>query len=414
MKRHALFALCVVVAMVVALLSGGRDARADIPTISYTFSQSTLGRGPIINIAGQSTCAITVYSVGGGATLVPQAASDGIVNGQTQPPSLWSTATTVGGGSITSAGSYVGNIASAGITNFSYNLTALTSGAVSGVIACGPSIGTSTVVVASLPPVTISPLPLPVALPSTANVNIVASTALPVTGAFPTPIAGPYTVNGTVALSPNPTVVISGVPQVQVSGPVTVNGTVALSPAPTVNQGTSPWVSSVTGTVAISPNPTVVLSQTVIPAVQVSGPVTVNGTVAVSPNPVLGAGTSNIGNLVPATVATPAALATGTAYIAFASGPVTVHGVYATWSAAISTATTCAITLYNTATPTVGTAPYAGPWIITTSAANTFAVPIPPTQGIALPTAFSVGVATTLTGATACNTASNALWLGWW
>jgi hypothetical protein len=361
MKRHALFALCVVVAMVVALLSGGRDARADIPTISYTFSQSTLGRGPIINIAGQSTCAITVYSVGGGATLVPQAASDGIVNGQTQPPSLWSTATTVGGGSITSAGSYVGNIASAGITNFSYNLTALTSGAVSGVIACGPSIGTSTVVVASLPPVTISPLPLPVALPSTANVNIVASTALPVTGAFPTPIAGPYTVNGTVALSPNPTVVISGVPQVQVSGPVTVNGTVA-----------------------------------------------------VSPNPVLGAGTSNIGNLVPATVATPAALATGTAYIAFASGPVTVHGVYATWSAAISTATTCAITLYNTATPTVGTAPYAGPWIITTSAANTFAVPIPPTQGIALPTAFSVGVATTLTGATACNTASNALWLGWW
>lgn len=130
---------CLAVILVVAAALLPATALGDVPTQGFAFSATTTGVIPLIlNLQGASTCGVTVYSVGGGATIVPQVASDGPVSPQT-----WVTATTINTGSITTIGSFVGGIATLGITNFRVNITALTSGTVSGFMSCSGAGGGS-------------------------------------------------------------------------------------------------------------------------------------------------------------------------------------------------------------------------------------------------------------------------------
>ena len=107
--------------------------------VSQSFSQSTVGPGPAILLSDQSTASIVVNNSGGGFTMVPQVTSDSDAAIQAGA-ATWVTATTVGGGSISAAGTYVGNIAGLGLTALRYNLTAITSGTISGNIAASEAL----------------------------------------------------------------------------------------------------------------------------------------------------------------------------------------------------------------------------------------------------------------------------------
>ncbi len=111
-------------------------------TISQAFSLSAVGPGPAILLNDQSTASVVLSNVGGGCTIVPQVTSDSpaaIQAGGAQ----WVTATTIGSGSITTAGTYVGNVADFGLTGFRIFVSALTSGTISGSIAASDALGLS-------------------------------------------------------------------------------------------------------------------------------------------------------------------------------------------------------------------------------------------------------------------------------
>jgi hypothetical protein len=124
-----------------SLLYSPVPAMADSgPAISQAFSTTSVGPGPYILLNGQSTCSISVNNSGTGLTMVPQVTSDSPANVQAGA-AQWVTASTIGAGSISTFGVYTGNIASLGITAFRYNITALSSGTVSGNEACSAAIG---------------------------------------------------------------------------------------------------------------------------------------------------------------------------------------------------------------------------------------------------------------------------------
>lgn len=173
--------------------------------IQQSFSLSSAGqRLPTLTFTGPiATCAIVIYNSGGGFTLTPQVASDA----QNNPTPSWVTATTVNGGSITSASTFVGNIAGAGTTAFGGVLASLTSGTVTGVESCTAASPGGTVAVASLPPISgavqicsasgAAPCVSPTATPGTAGYAL--TTVLPALGA----LACTDTAGGSVATTPN-------------------------------------------------------------------------------------------------------------------------------------------------------------------------------------------------------------------
>lgn len=180
MKR-IVFTLLSLLASCALLIPGVRAQTANQAPVQVPFSLSAAGqRLPTIVFSGPAaTCAIVVYNTGGGFTLVPQVSSDA----QNNPTPTWVTATAVGGGSISSASTFVGNIAGTGTTAFGGVLSSLTSGTISGVESCSAA-GAGTVAVASIAPVTIASIgPISIANP--------APTASPPAGGYVTGAALP-------------------------------------------------------------------------------------------------------------------------------------------------------------------------------------------------------------------------------
>jgi hypothetical protein len=128
------------VALVVGLALVGAQGIAvaqTAPLISIPFSLTSTGAGPVLALNGQSTCSLVLDNAGTGLTLVPQATSAQFPNAGSQ----WATASTIGSGSISTFGTYVGNVAGTGLTGFRFVITALSSGTVSGTETCSPALG---------------------------------------------------------------------------------------------------------------------------------------------------------------------------------------------------------------------------------------------------------------------------------
>jgi hypothetical protein len=102
----------------------------------------------------------------------------------------------------------------------------------------------------------------------------------------------------------------------------------------------------------------------------------------------------------------------GTAATISSTANTTLAALTVSWSVP-STTTNCYLTLYNSASPTVGTG-FVAIYPINTAAPGELALPIPPTIGGKFSTAISYALTTTPTGSTACNSASNQVWLDAW
>lgn len=190
-----------------------------VPLVTFPFSLSGVGVGPQIPLSGQSSCAVVLSNAGSGLTLIPQASSD---QGAT-----WVTASTIGGGSISAIGSYVGAIGGAGLTNFRFIVSALSSGTVSGQETCSGAIGpaatggTNTVI-------------QPTA--SLLNATVVGA------GAAGAPSGGVVSIQG-----------VSGGTGVPVTGAITANGQYN-TVLPTLTTGTSgPLQTDANGRLLVSP-----------------------------------------------------------------------------------------------------------------------------------------------------------------
>lgn len=105
--------------------------------ISQTFSLSTAGSGPVLNLNGQNQCTLTIYS-GASFSVTVQTASDGPTS-----PQAWNTASGFGNaGVITSVGVFSANVAAggAGSTNFRFVLTSIGTPPLTGVESCSPAV----------------------------------------------------------------------------------------------------------------------------------------------------------------------------------------------------------------------------------------------------------------------------------
>jgi hypothetical protein len=102
----------------------------------------------------------------------------------------------------------------------------------------------------------------------------------------------------------------------------------------------------------------------------------------------------------------------GTANTITSTANSTLAGLKITWSVP-STTTYCYVTLYNSASPTVGSS-FVSIDVINTALPGELSLPIPPTIGGKLTTAISYAITTTPTGSTACNTAASELWAEAW
>ena len=212
------------------------DAQAASSVVSQPFSMTNVGQGPALVLAsgGYSTCTITLYGpASGNVTLVPQVSAD-------QGATL-TTASTIGGGSITGPGVYTGNIANtAASTTFTFAITSLT-GTASGVETCSAAVGTS--VVSGTVTAQVSPIPLPVTCSTPCNFNTapppatVPPTALPAATAGASPTAAPpsvaqitclYPVGGTPNITAGNEIAV----QCNANGAVQVVGTVNTAPPP--------------------------------------------------------------------------------------------------------------------------------------------------------------------------------------
>ena len=159
--RNPVVARCsaafVVLVLLISVITGNVAAQSSGP-ISQSFSLSTVGqRLPTLTLNGQiQSCSIVIYNSGGGFTITPQAASDGIGN----PTPSWVTATSINTGSISTTGTFTGNVSGQGLTSFGGVLSALTSGTITGVETCSAAAGSGqSVAVSSLPPVNVNNAP---------------------------------------------------------------------------------------------------------------------------------------------------------------------------------------------------------------------------------------------------------------
>ena len=212
------------------------DAQAASSVVSQPFSMTHVGQGPALVLAsgGYSTCTITLYGpASGNVTLVPQVSAD-------QGATL-TTASTIGGGSITGPGVYTGNIANtAASTTFTFAITSLT-GTASGVETCSAAVGTS--VVSGTVTAQVSPIPLPVTCSTPCNFNTapppatVPPTALPAATAGASPTAAPPSVAQITCLYP-----VGGTPNITAGNEIAVqcNANGAVQVVGTVNTAAPP------------------------------------------------------------------------------------------------------------------------------------------------------------------------------
>ena len=207
MKR----ALAALAACLLALAPVAAQAQSAPVSQIYNWSSTTAGR-PIITIPltpGYQSCTVSVYSVGGGASIAALSSGDG---GATTAP-----ATGINSGTITSVGVYTGGVATTGVGQFSLFLTSLTSGTASGAVQCGPQAGATSVAASvtfpysgttssqaatgasflgagciynSAPPTVTNTQFVPLQCNVNGALNTTASVAFPITGANGTGVAG--------------------------------------------------------------------------------------------------------------------------------------------------------------------------------------------------------------------------------
>lgn len=103
------FFLILLAAVVIAMLNAC-PAKADVPTASWSGSLAATGNSFVLLLAGQSTCGVVLTGTWVG-TATFQASTDG--------GTTWVTATSLGtNGTATINGTYIGNVASYGLTRF--------------------------------------------------------------------------------------------------------------------------------------------------------------------------------------------------------------------------------------------------------------------------------------------------------
>jgi len=130
MKR----AIAAVVALCLAALAPLAAVAQSAPVIGpLAFSFTAVNQQLTVPFSGQQSCAVNTYSVGGGATISLFTSSDGFA---TQVA-----ASGISAGSITAIGNVAGPVGALGVGALRLQLTALTSGTVSGTVTCGPVAG---------------------------------------------------------------------------------------------------------------------------------------------------------------------------------------------------------------------------------------------------------------------------------
>lgn len=120
-------ALAAVIVVCLAALAPLASQAQSSPSVTAPFTFTAVNQQVTLPINGQSACSVAVATVGGGATLVPSASTD---------TATYTTTLAVGSGSITTAGTYTGNVSALGVNSFRLQATALTSTAASGTITC--------------------------------------------------------------------------------------------------------------------------------------------------------------------------------------------------------------------------------------------------------------------------------------
>ncbi len=174
MKKHVFrrsLAAVALLGLTAALYPAVGSAQAT-GVISATFSLASTGFSPVLNLNGQSLCSIVTVN-GATFTIIPQASSD---SGQT-----WTTVTSIGSGSITALGPVTGNVATVGLTNFRFSLTALTGGPLQGTMTCSPA--NSATVTGAFPTPIPFPSPLGVVVTNATPIPVLANTPAPCTAA---------------------------------------------------------------------------------------------------------------------------------------------------------------------------------------------------------------------------------------
>src|SRR5579872_857404 len=77
-------------------------ASSTASTVAAAFNQTAPGPGPVLTISGTDTCEVMIAGPGTGVSVTAQVSTDG---------ATWTPVTTIGNGSITAPGTYVGKIA---------------------------------------------------------------------------------------------------------------------------------------------------------------------------------------------------------------------------------------------------------------------------------------------------------------
>lgn len=111
-------------------------ADASLAQLSYTFT--TTGFSPWLPLAGQTTCSVQLTGNGAGMTVVPQTTADLAANVANDTAAA-TTVTSIGQGSLTANGTYVGPITAQGLTGVRVNVSAISSGTETVVISCSPA-----------------------------------------------------------------------------------------------------------------------------------------------------------------------------------------------------------------------------------------------------------------------------------
>ncbi len=312
----------VLAATVAAVLALGSPAFAQTPSgqtpavVAQTFSIATASAGtsapanaagtsPWLSLSGQGSCAITFTSTSSGATVYVQGASDS-PNAGTQTPQTVTTFGTAGVITSPAAGSAFGaNVAQYALTFVRVNVTALSSGSVSGSLTC-------------------STAPLTMASGAVGNVNVV-NTPLPVSGSFtpsgtqnvavtnpassPVPVTAATTLP--VSLATLPPIAFATTQPVSIQGAVTTTTTFPYNAGSTGQTGTTSSFLGVAGQYFSTP-PVLTNGQVLGLTLNASGALKTDGSAVTQPVSIATTIPVSIATTVPVSIATlpPIAFAT--------------------------------------------------------------------------------------------------------
>jgi hypothetical protein len=203
------------------------------------------------------------------------------------------------------------------------------------------------------------------------------------------------------------------------------------TPIPFATNGTGQLVVAQATTIPISAATTLPVSIATTVPVSLATSVAVTGTFFPATQPVSVAAPITVNTPAPCTAATcvlqsvnaavtgygsthyPAtSVVAGTSNTITSTANKTLYSLSVSWSVP-SSGGVCYLTLYNSASPTVGTG-FVSITPFTTSLPGIVAIAVPPTVGGAFSTAISYAITTTPTGSTACNTTASELWVEGW